>query len=131
MSASREYSLFILIEPTPVQHSYRYVRKSGPKDFDILAFLLRLGSSSVKSCWLRPLLVQNLLEQAFGNLGSLAGYGAKPIEAGQKNSRLQKLVYLVEYVLDNHDYRGDTEAQLKPLPRQIDSRWLCFIHLIN
>uniref|UniRef100_A0A5B7BPZ1 Purple acid phosphatase n=1 Tax=Davidia involucrata TaxID=16924 RepID=A0A5B7BPZ1_DAVIN len=28
-------------------------------------------------------------------------------------------------VLGNHDYRGDAEAQLSPLLRKIDSRWLC------
>ncbi|KAM7484740.1 hypothetical protein LguiA_000749 [Lonicera macranthoides] len=28
-------------------------------------------------------------------------------------------------VLGNHDYRGDVEAQLSPVLRQIDSRWLC------
>ncbi|KAL5760786.1 hypothetical protein ACOSP7_019276 [Xanthoceras sorbifolium] len=28
-------------------------------------------------------------------------------------------------VLGNHDYRGDVEAQLSPILREIDSRWLC------
>uniref|UniRef100_A0A2C9UFS0 Calcineurin-like phosphoesterase domain-containing protein n=1 Tax=Manihot esculenta TaxID=3983 RepID=A0A2C9UFS0_MANES len=28
-------------------------------------------------------------------------------------------------VLGNHDYRGDVEAQLSPVLRQIDSKWLC------
>ncbi|KAG6676013.1 hypothetical protein I3843_15G127300 [Carya illinoinensis] len=28
-------------------------------------------------------------------------------------------------VLGNHDYRGNAEAQLSPLLRKIDSRWLC------
>ncbi|KAL5189248.1 Purple acid phosphatase 3 [Glycine soja] len=28
-------------------------------------------------------------------------------------------------VLGNHDYRGDAEAQLSPVLREIDSRWLC------
>ncbi|KAI3968856.1 hypothetical protein MKX01_029006 [Papaver californicum] len=28
-------------------------------------------------------------------------------------------------VLGNHDYRGDVEAQLSPLLRQLDSRWFC------
>ncbi|GMH03935.1 hypothetical protein Nepgr_005774 [Nepenthes gracilis] len=28
-------------------------------------------------------------------------------------------------VLGNHDYRGDVEAQLSPVLRKIDSRWLC------
>ncbi|PON84080.1 Acid phosphatase, type [Trema orientale] len=28
-------------------------------------------------------------------------------------------------ILGNHDYRGDAEAQLSPLLRKIDSRWLC------
>lgn len=28
-------------------------------------------------------------------------------------------------ILGNHDYRGDVEAQLSPLLRKIDSRWLC------
>ena len=28
-------------------------------------------------------------------------------------------------VLGNHDYRGDAEAQLSPVLRKIDSRWLC------
>ncbi|KAH9745980.1 Purple acid phosphatase 8 [Citrus sinensis] len=28
-------------------------------------------------------------------------------------------------VLGNHDYRGDVEAQLSPVLRDIDSRWLC------
>ncbi|GFP85754.1 purple acid phosphatase 3 [Phtheirospermum japonicum] len=28
-------------------------------------------------------------------------------------------------VLGNHDYRGDAVAQLSPLLRKIDSRWLC------
>lgn len=35
---------------------------------------------------------------------------------------LQKQWYTV---LGNHDYRGDAEAQLSPLLRKIDSRWLC------
>ncbi|OMO87768.1 hypothetical protein COLO4_20578 [Corchorus olitorius] len=35
---------------------------------------------------------------------------------------LQKQWYSV---LGNHDYRGDAEAQLSPLLRQIDTRWLC------
>lgn len=28
-------------------------------------------------------------------------------------------------VLGNHDYRGDVIAQLSPILRQVDSRWLC------
>lgn len=28
-------------------------------------------------------------------------------------------------VLGNHDYRGDVEAQLDPIFRKMDSRWLC------
>ncbi|KAK0574570.1 hypothetical protein LWI29_025607 [Acer saccharum] len=28
-------------------------------------------------------------------------------------------------VLGNHDYRGDVEAQLSPIMREIDSRWVC------
>ncbi|XP_004504591.1 purple acid phosphatase 7 [Cicer arietinum] len=35
---------------------------------------------------------------------------------------LQKIWYSV---LGNHDYRGDVEAQLSPILRQKDSRWLC------
>ncbi|CAB4281440.1 unnamed protein product [Prunus armeniaca] len=35
---------------------------------------------------------------------------------------LQKQWYSV---LGNHDYRGDAEAQLSPLLRKIDSRWIC------
>lgn len=35
---------------------------------------------------------------------------------------LQKQWYSV---LGNHDYRGNAEAQLSPLLRKIDSRWLC------
>ncbi|XP_062158518.1 purple acid phosphatase 17-like [Alnus glutinosa] len=35
---------------------------------------------------------------------------------------LQKQWYSV---LGNHDYRGNAEAQLSPVLRQIDSRWLC------
>lgn len=29
-------------------------------------------------------------------------------------------------VLGNHDYRGDVEAQLSPVLREKDSRWICF-----
>ncbi|GFZ21366.1 purple acid phosphatase 3 [Actinidia rufa] len=29
-------------------------------------------------------------------------------------------------LLGNHDYRGDAKAQLNPILRKIDSRWLCF-----
>ncbi|MBA0648424.1 hypothetical protein Goklo_016151 [Gossypium klotzschianum] len=35
---------------------------------------------------------------------------------------LQKQWYCV---LGNHDYRGDVQAQLSPILRKIDSRWLC------
>ncbi|WJX46948.1 Purple acid phosphatase 7 [Trifolium repens] len=35
---------------------------------------------------------------------------------------LQKIWY---NVLGNHDYRGDVEAQLSPILRQKDSRWVC------
>ncbi|CAK9164371.1 unnamed protein product [Ilex paraguariensis] len=35
---------------------------------------------------------------------------------------LQKRWYSV---LGNHDYRGDAEAQLSPLLRKVDSRWIC------
>lgn len=28
-------------------------------------------------------------------------------------------------VLGNHDYRGDVEAQLSPVLRSMDSRWIC------
>lgn len=28
-------------------------------------------------------------------------------------------------VLGNHDYRGDVEAQLSPILRKVDNRWLC------
>uniref|UniRef100_A0A1J3FSQ8 Purple acid phosphatase n=1 Tax=Noccaea caerulescens TaxID=107243 RepID=A0A1J3FSQ8_NOCCA len=35
---------------------------------------------------------------------------------------LQKKWYSV---LGNHDYRGDAEAQLSPVLREIDSRWIC------
>ncbi|CAA7033425.1 unnamed protein product [Microthlaspi erraticum] len=33
--------------------------------------------------------------------------------------------FVVSTVLGNHDYRGDVEAQLSPLLRSIDSRWIC------
>ncbi|XP_062172202.1 purple acid phosphatase 3-like [Alnus glutinosa] len=29
-------------------------------------------------------------------------------------------------VLGNHDYRGDVEAQLSPILKKMDSRWICF-----
>ncbi|XP_044488475.1 purple acid phosphatase 8-like [Mangifera indica] len=29
-------------------------------------------------------------------------------------------------VLGNHDYRGDVEAQLSPILKEIDSRWICY-----
>lgn len=32
---------------------------------------------------------------------------------------------MINAVLGNHDYRGDAEAQLSPVLRKIDSRWLC------
>ncbi|KAG5042501.1 hypothetical protein JHK87_006416 [Glycine soja] len=32
---------------------------------------------------------------------------------------------MVDSVLGNHDYMGDAEAQLSPVLREIDSRWLC------
>ena len=32
---------------------------------------------------------------------------------------------MVDAVLGNHDYRGDAEAQLSPVLRGMDSRWLC------
>lgn len=35
---------------------------------------------------------------------------------------LQKQWYIV---LGNHDYRGDVEAQLSPILRKVDNRWLC------
>ncbi|XWS50873.1 hypothetical protein CRYUN_Cryun12cG0127000 [Craigia yunnanensis] len=35
---------------------------------------------------------------------------------------LQKEWYIV---LGNHDYKGDVQAQLSPILRKIDSRWLC------
>jgi tartrate-resistant acid phosphatase type 5 len=28
-------------------------------------------------------------------------------------------------VLGNHDYRGDALAQLSPVLRKVDSRWIC------
>lgn len=28
-------------------------------------------------------------------------------------------------VLGNHDYRGNVEAQLSPMLRKMDTRWLC------
>ncbi|XWS48222.1 hypothetical protein CRYUN_Cryun13aG0055600 [Craigia yunnanensis] len=39
---------------------------------------------------------------------------------------LWPLIIQFHAVLGNHDYRGDAEAQLSPLLRKIDSRWLCF-----
>ncbi|KAK6921562.1 Calcineurin-like phosphoesterase domain, ApaH type [Dillenia turbinata] len=39
-----------------------------------------------------------------------------------KAKSLQKLWY---NVLGNHDYRGDVEAQLSPILREKDSRWIC------
>ncbi|KAK6931690.1 Calcineurin-like phosphoesterase domain, ApaH type [Dillenia turbinata] len=39
-----------------------------------------------------------------------------------KAKSLQKLWY---NVLGNHDYRGDAEAQLSPILRKKDSRWIC------
>jgi len=37
---------------------------------------------------------------------------------------LTSLYYYVA-VLGNHDYRGDVLAQLSPILRKFDSRWLC------
>lgn len=33
--------------------------------------------------------------------------------------------FFVIVVLGNHDYRGDVEAQLSPILRKVDNRWLC------
>jgi hypothetical protein len=33
--------------------------------------------------------------------------------------------HIIATVLGNHDYRGDVEAQLSPILRQKDSRWVC------
>jgi hypothetical protein len=36
-----------------------------------------------------------------------------------------KIFIFIPAVLGNHDYRGDVEAQLSPILRQKDSRWVC------
>lgn len=36
-----------------------------------------------------------------------------------------QISYTNDAVLGNHDYRGDAEAQLSPVLREIDSRWIC------
>ena len=43
---------------------------------------------------------------------------------------LMKIDPAMLLVLGNHDYRGDVLAQLSPVLRNIDSRWLCLRNFI-
>lgn len=43
---------------------------------------------------------------------------------------LIKIDLVMLLVLGNHDYRGDVLAQLSPVLRNIDSRWLCLRNFI-
>jgi hypothetical protein len=43
----------------------------------------------------------------------------------QKETNRYVTVHSIYSVLGNHDYRGDVEAQLSPILRSMDSRWIC------
>ncbi|RWW77207.1 hypothetical protein BHE74_00014643 [Ensete ventricosum] len=63
-------------------------------------------------------------EESFTNV-----YTAKSLQkqwySGVSLSRSLSLSLSLSLVLGNHDYRGDVLAQLSPVLRELDNRWLC------
>ena len=52
-------------------------------------------------------------------------YIASAISQGRINVFLGFIHIKFATVLENHDYRGDVEAQLSPILTKMDHRWLC------